>query len=260
MTVLKPEVRMYKSPDELAAAAAGEFFDRAGKAIEGHGRFNVVLSGGNTPLCLYGLLALRAAVEAISWDRVHFFWGDERDVPPDDPRSNYRAAREALLSRLSIAAGNIHRIPAGVGAPEESARDYEQEIRRFFALRPEAVPRFDLVFLGLGADGHTASLFPDSAAIQERRHLVVANYVEKLASWRITLTAPVFNRAACVIFLVEGAEKADALRRVLEGGGDPAQPPARLIHPEQGELLWFVDRKAARLLNEEWRVRSGPEG
>jgi 6-phosphogluconolactonase len=256
MIALKPALRIFDSSEALAAEAATEFYARARRAIGRSGRFNVVLSGGNTPLCLYGLLALRAASDPLDWDKVDWFWGDERAVPPDDPQSNFRAARETLLSRIPVRPESIHRIRTEMGTAELAAREYEAEIRRVFSLRAGAFPRFDLVFLGMGTDGHTASLFPGSAAARETRRIAVADYVEKLASWRITLTVPVLTRAGCVIFLIEGSEKAEAVHNTLEGGGDPP-PPARAIQPAGGELLWLIDRRAARLLYEERRPRDG---
>ncbi|QYJ16255.1 6-phosphogluconolactonase [Rubrobacter xylanophilus DSM 9941] len=235
-------LRVLEDPARLAAAAAREFAARAARAIRERGRFAVALAGGSTPRAAYELLA-RDYADGVDWGRVHFFFGDERPVPPDHADSNHRMAREALLSR--VPAGSVHRM-RGELAPEEAARRYEEELRSFFA--GEEVPRFDLILLGLGEDGHTASLFPHTRALGETERLVVANPVERLGTVRITLTPPVINAARAVVFLVAGGGKADALREVLEGSADPRQYPAKLIRPGDGEPLWLVDRAAAASL------------
>ncbi|HJX29624.1 MAG TPA: 6-phosphogluconolactonase, partial [Thermoanaerobaculia bacterium] len=195
---------------------------------------------------LYRLLADPAQPfrDRIDWSATHFFWGDERHVLPDHPDSNYRMAREALLDVVPIPVGNIHRMRGEEADAEHAATAHEAELRAFFP----GQPRFDLVLLGLGADAHTASLFPGSAAVRERERWVVAPWVEKLASWRITLTPAVFDRAGAVLFLVQGEEKADALRAVLEGELDPDRYPAQAVRPESGDLLWLVDDAAASRL------------
>ena len=232
--------------DALAREAASELSRRARAAVAGTGRFTVVLSGGSTPRRLYALLADPSAPfrDEIPWGRIHVFWGDERHVPPDDPQSNYRMAREDLLSRVPIPAANVHRIQAERPDASDAARAYERELVGFFALPPGALPRFDLVLLGMGPDGHTASLFPGSEALEVRDRLVVAPYVAKFGAYRITLTLPVFDAAACVIFLVSGADKADALRAARDPHARDS-PPSRRIQPSEGELLWLVDEAAA---------------
>lgn len=237
------DLRRFEDGAELARAAAEEFTRRAADAARARSRFSVALSGGSTPRRLYRLLADPAQPfrDRIDWSATYVFWGDERHVPPDHPDSNYRMAREALLDVVPLPAGNVHRMRGEEADAAHAARSYEEELRSFFS----GPPRFDLVLLGLGADAHTASLFPGSEAVREREHWVVAPWVEKLASWRLTLTPAVFDRAAAVIFLVQGEEKAEALRAVLEGDPDPDRYPAQAVRPESGDLLWLVDDAAA---------------
>jgi len=180
---------------------------------------------------------------------MFFFWVDERHVPPDDPDSNYRMAKEALLSKVPIPPGNIFPIPAESQDAVAAADAYEQTVRKFFALPPGEFPRFDLILLGMGPDGHTASLFPETAALQEKSRLVVANWVEKLKTSRITLTLPVLNAARCVAFLVSGADKAAVLHEVLEGSAPAEKYPSKLVQPTNGKLIWFLDRAAASQLS-----------
>jgi 6-phosphogluconolactonase len=236
-------IHIYSSSEELSAAAAREFAARAEEAIEERGRFAVVLAGGSTPETMYGILA-RDYIDQIDWSKVYVFFGDERSVPPHHDASNLKMASEVLLDHVPVA--NVHGI-RGELPPEEAARAYEEELRTFFGT--EDVPRFDLILLGLGADGHTASLFPETSAIEVHDHWVVANPVLKLDTTRITLTVPVINAARAVIFLVEGEDKAEAVREVLEGDADPRAYPAKLIQPPGGPE-WMVDRFAASQLSE----------
>ncbi|EAR20716.1 6-phosphogluconolactonase [Nitrococcus mobilis] len=243
---MKPEICIVESPQALARAAAHEFANRAATAVQQKGVFSVALAGGHTPKALYSLLADDAELQQkIPWRDSHFFWGDERSVPPDHPDSNFCMAQTALLSRVPVPAANLHRIK-GELAPQQAATAYEQNLAEFFHLQPDALPRFDLVLLGLGADGHTASLFPGTRALHEQKRMAVANWVDKLGTGRITLTAPVFNNAVCVIFLVSGSDKARARKAVLEGRYDPERLPAQLIRPRAGELKWILDAAAAR--------------
>ncbi|PIR19004.1 MAG: 6-phosphogluconolactonase, partial [Elusimicrobia bacterium CG11_big_fil_rev_8_21_14_0_20_64_6] len=185
----------------------------------------------------------------VRWDRVHVFWGDERFVPPDHRDSNYRAAREALLSRVPIPEEQVHRVRTEFATARKSAEDYSHALRLFFRLKTGELPRFDLIFLGMGEDGHTASLFPGSAAVRERERLVVSDKPEGQDAERVTLTVPVLNAAARVVFLVSGESKAETLREVLEGSPRPDYLPAQAVRPEgDGALLWLVDRSAAKLL------------
>ena len=231
-------VNIYESSEELAEAAAQEFAARAGEAIGQRGRFAVVLAGGSTPKATYEVLASDYA-DRIDWSNVHFFFGDERSVPPDHEDSNYRMAREALLDH--VPAGSVHRMQ-GELPPDEAAEAYEQELRDYFG--SEELPRFDLILLGTGGDGHTASLFPETAALEVHDRWVVANPVLKLETTRITLTVPIINAARAVYFLVAGEGKAGPVAEILEGTPDPRQYPATLIQP-QGGPKWMLDRPAA---------------
>lgn len=203
--------------------------------------FRLVLSGGSTPRPLYEQLA---QAEDIDWSSVHVFWGDERAVPPDHADSNYRMAKDALLDHVPLPPENIHRIPAEYD-PEQAAKSYDDELRTYLG----SDGRFDLVLLGMGDDGHTASLFPETAALDETQHLAVANYVAKLETWRITLTAPLINRARHLVFLVAGESKAEPLREVLHGPCQPRKLPAQMIAPTNGDVVWFLDHAAAAKLD-----------
>jgi 6-phosphogluconolactonase len=233
----------------LAAEAARLVVARAAAALAEKDSFTFVLAGGTTPRDLYRTLADPAEGfrAELPWQRIHLFWGDERHVPPDHPESNFRMAREALLDHVPIPRENVHRIPAEEPDAARAAARYEAELRDFFA--GADLPRCDLVLLGLGADGHTASLFPGSPALAERARWVAAPWVDALAASRITLTPPVINRAACVLFLVAGADKAPAVRAVLEGDAPPAVVPARIVRPAGGLLLWRIDRDASAALS-----------
>jgi 6-phosphogluconolactonase len=230
---------VYETPEELAEAAARDFAARAQESIDERGRFAVALAGGSTPKATYEVLA-RDYAGALDWSRVHVFFGDERTVSPDHEDSNYRIAYEILLSRVPV--GSVHRM-RGELPPQEAAAAYEEELREFFG--PDGVPRFDLILCGLGEDGHTLSLFPETAALDVTDRWVVANPVLKLGTTRLTLTIPVLNASRAVTFLVAGEGKADALKEILEGDADLRAYPAKLVHPESGDLIWMVDRAAA---------------
>ena len=240
-----PSVRVFDDPEQVAREAAGLFVRLSIEAVSERGSFSVALSGGTTPRRVYELLASDDYLTQVTWANVHVFFGDERTVPPDHADSNYRMANEALLSLVALPAENVHRID-GVGDAAANASQYESELREFFG--DAAWPRLDLVMLGMGDDGHTASLFPGTTALAEERAWVVANWVEKFQTWRITLTAPAINAARRVLFLVTGAAKAERLREVLRGERDTARLPSQLIHPRDGTLEWFVDRAAAEKL------------
>lgn len=236
---------IYESPQELAWAAALRFASLAEQFIAEHGKFTVVLSGGSTPKAMLSLLAGKPFADSLPWKSIYFFWGDERCVPPDHADSNFRMATEALLSKVGVPQENIFRIPAEDENHQSAANRYSATIRQFFNTDH---PQFDLVFLGMGADGHTASLFPGTAALQIEDQIAVANFVEKLNAWRITLTAQTINQAQNVMILVAGADKAPALTEVLEGERHPEKYPSQLIHPTTGALLWMLDEAAASLL------------
>lgn len=253
---LKAQVRVYRDAEEVALKAARRFARLADQYVVGCGRFSVALSGGSTPRAMNSILAATPCLDTVPWSSIYFFWGDERCVPPDHQDSNYRMARETLLSRVPVPENNIFRIPAENPDPERAAEEYEASLMSFFLkLAPKTstaplpnVPRFDLVLLGMGPDGHTASLFPHTAALHADDRNVVANYVEKLDAHRITLTARTINNARNVTFLAAGEDKAEALKQVLEGSYQPETYPSQLIHPRNGSLLWMVDEAAARLL------------
>jgi 6-phosphogluconolactonase len=245
---MKPEVRIVEDADTLAVEAAIEFARLASDAVDTRDLFTVALSGGSTPRRLYSILAGEPWRSQLPWTKMHFFWSDERHVPPDHPDSNYRMAHEALLSRVPVPAENIHRIKGEESDAAQAAADYQREIQNACHLTADQEPRFDLVLLGLGSDGHTASLFPGTEALSEGEHFVVANWVEKLNANRLTLTLPVLNNAMNVIFLVSGRDKADILRAVLEGD-HAGEYPAQLVQPTAGRLLWLVDSDAAASLS-----------
>jgi len=206
------------------------------------------LSGGSTPKNLFNLLATNAR-NALPWDRMYFFWGDERHVPPTDPDSNYRMAEEVMLSKVPVPPGNVFRMAAENPDAARVAEDYEKTLRKFFQLAADGVPQFDFILLGMGPDGHTASLFPRTAALQEKSRLVVSNWVEKLKTNRLSFTLPVLNAARCVAFLVSGTDKAPVLKTVLEENASAEQYPAKLVNPSGGKLIWFLDRAAASSLS-----------
>ena len=225
------------TPEDLARAAAELFVVRSSEAVAQRGVFTIALSGGSTPKILYQLLAdpNEPFREQVPWSRIHFFWSDERHVLPDHPESNYRMANEAMLVHVPITRDNVHRVMSENPNAAEAAEQYEG-----------LVPlRFDLILLGLGTDGHTASIFPGSEVVHETKRLVAAPWVEKLKSYRITMTLPLINNAASVVFLVSGAEKAEIVRQVIRG---PKLYPAQEVRPVDGELRWLLDREAASKL------------
>jgi 6-phosphogluconolactonase len=242
-------VTVCETPTAVAEAAAARFATTVEAAVARRQVARVALAGGRTPESSYRLLAEAPYREAVPWDAVVLFWGDERCVPREHPDSNYRMAREALLSRVPIPETNIHRIRGGLADSLAAARAYEDVLRRVCRVDVDTLPRLDLCLLGLGADGHTASLFPGSPAIREQRKWVAAGWVEKFHAWRLTLTPPVFNNSRNVLFLVTGAEKADTVRAVLEGPRDPDHIPAQIIRPPRGRLEWLLDRAAASRLS-----------
>ena len=243
-----PDLRVVSDPLALFQAAANEFASRAVASVKTAGRFTVALSGGSTPKSFFSLLAKNDR-DRLPWDKMFFFWGDERHVPPDSPESNYCMALEALLSKVPVPPGNVFRVPAEDPDAGRAAQKYEQSLREFFQVPAGAYPRFDLILLGMGPDGHTASLFPGTAALHEKSRLVVANWVEKFKTDRITLTLPVIDEAKVVMFLVSGADKADTLKEVLEGTQPAELFPSKLIDPRDGKLIWLVDRAAAGALS-----------
>ena len=245
MPAFAPDLRIVRDLEELERAAAGEFARLARQA--GPKRpFAVALSGGRTPQGMYARLAQDPYRNLVPWQALHLFWGDERHVPPDHPDSNYRMAQESLLSKTAVPAGNVHRIPAENPDAAAAAGEYEATLRSFFRLHEGQIPRFDLVLLGLGADGHVASLFPGSEALRDGARLVAAPWVERLHARRITLTPPVIRNASSIMVLVSGEEKAGALQRALSGAGRVDDFPALLLTESRGRVVFIADRAAAR--------------
>ena len=238
-------IRVLPDAAALAEAAARQMVERAQAAIDARGACSIALSGGSTPRALHLELSSPPLVDEVDWQRVHVFFGDERCVPPDDERSNYRMAEETLLGRVSIPCANIHRMRAEL-PPQEAAHQYERQLRDFFKQEP---PRLDLILLGMGDNGHTASLFPGLHAVHEQQRWVVAEYVPEVSMWRITLTPYILNLGREVVFLVAGSAKADMLRQVLEGPYAPDERPAQLVRPMPGELTWMIDASAASKLS-----------
>jgi 6-phosphogluconolactonase len=243
------KILTYHSQEEMISSAAAQFISIGLAAIQDRGQFSVTLSGGNTPKPLYEILASPDA-DLLDWDKVHFFWGDERCVPPDHPDSNFNQANQVLLRPRSIKDENIHRIKIEL-QPKETARQYQEEILSYFQGN---IPRFDLVLLGMGSDGHTASLFPGSELVvgdlPSEDCLVASNWVPKLDAWRITFTHHLINIAHNVLFLVSGENKAKVLKSVLEGPSDHKLYPSQLIDPDEGNLTWHIDHEAAAELSE----------
>lgn len=243
---MNPEIRVFPGPTQVSREAALEFTRLAATAVAEKDHCAVALAGGSTPRSMYALLADDQSLrQEVAWDKLHFFWGDERHVPPDHKDSNYLMAYDSMLSKVAVPSNNIHRIKGEDPDAQIAADAYQQELQRFFQLQPGQLPRFDLVLLGMGPDGHTASLFPGSTALNEMKRLVAATWVEKFNTYRITLTLPVLNNAANVIFLVCGAEKTEVLQTVLQEETAVAQYPAQLIRPLNGKLLWLLDENAA---------------
>jgi len=246
------KIQMFPGLDELSRQAAVRFTQLARERVQQGKTFSAALSGGSTPRTFLEILANPEFSQRIPWEGVHLFQVDERCVPPDHLQSNYRMIHGSLLRPVPGAADNFHRMKAELEDRDAASSEYEAEIKEVLAPPEGCLPRFDLIFLGLGSDGHTASLFPGSAALAENSKWVCPNYAEKLKMYRLTLTYPVLNAASEIVFLVSGSGKAEILRRVLEGPRDPGQLPAQGIQPAEGSVNWYLDRAAAGLL------RKGP--
>ena len=243
-----PNLQVFADASEVARAAALRFVEIARESIASRGRFSVALAGGSTPKRVYELLAGDDLSDQLDWSNVHIFFGDERCVPPDDAESNYRMANESLLARVALPEENVHRM-RGEGDAVANARLYEDELRGYFD--GDTWPQFDLVMLGMGDDGHTASLFPGTRALDVHTAWVTANWVEKFDTFRVTLTAPAINHARHVMFIVTGASKAERLQEVLYGAHEPQRLPSQLIQSQAGALAWFLDEAAAKLLRKD---------
>lgn len=241
------ELKIYPNFELLIGEAVANFIQLADRSIKQSGFFTVSLSGGTTPESFYRKLADPANQEKLAWQGIHLFWGDERPVPPNHPDSNFRMAEAALLSRVPIPDENIHRVPAEMDL-QVAALNYEEMLRRFFE---SDWPRFDLVLLGMGEDGHTASLFPKSAGLSEEKRWFIPNYAPTTGSWRLTLTKNAINHARAIWVLIRGKSKAETLAKVLTGAKHAADYPIQLISPEDGQMVWMVDEDAAMHLQEE---------
>jgi 6-phosphogluconolactonase len=240
----KPVVRVLASASDLAAAAAGDVAGIVSAVVARRNACTLALTGGGIARRVYEALAAGHRT-SVPWHRVHFFWGDERHVPPDHPDSNFKMANDTLLRPLGTAGDHIHRIPAELADAAAAADAYDTTLRTFFGVSEGALPSFDLLLLGMGDDGHVASLFPGSDAVHSRDRLVLAPWAPHLGAYRITLSLPVLNAAAAVRLVVSGSKKADVLRRVLEEPREPATLPAQGVQPQSGDLVWMVDRQAA---------------
>ncbi len=244
-------IAIYPDIDTLSYEAAQYVVRIAKESIAAHGRFTIALSGGTTPTRLYGLLGSEPYSSHIDWNLVHIFWGDERCVPPDSPDSNYHMAQEVLLSKIAIPRHQVHRMPADQPDRDAASQRYTDEMRRIFATND--IPDFDLIQLGMGPEGHTASLFPHQASLHETQRLVMPVSVPKPPPDRLTFTPPLLNAARNVLFLVTGSDKAGALQAVLEGAYQPDEYPAQIVRPVNGEVVWMVDKAGAAKI----RVNNG---
>ena len=251
-------IEFYADADAMACEAAQRLARLGQDAVAQRGVFTVALSGGSTPRRLYRLLANDPALRsAIPWSHAHFFFGDERPVPPDHADSNYRLANENLFRHLDPGLLRVHRVPAELPDAREAATRYEADLRQFFQTLDRAAarfPRFDLIFLGMGSDGHTASLFPGSPALQETNRWILANWIEKLQTHRITMTLPVLNAATEVMLLVAGADKAAMVAEVLERTAGLTQYPVQMVRPLDGRKRWLLDQAAASQLTRQMKT------
>ncbi len=245
----EPELRVFPDSEALSQEAARQFESLSRECVGERAVFSAALSGGSTPRRLYELLAGPGFSSGIPWHRVRLFQVDERCVPPEHPDSNYRMIREALLDRAPVPSASFHRLAAELPHREATCREYAQEMARVLGSKGREAPGLDLIYLGMGPCGHTASLFPGSAALDERNLWIVPNYVPKLAACRLTMTFPVLNAARRIIFLVAGAEKAETLRQVVQGPRQTELYPAQGVQPRKGRVSWYVDEAAASLLN-----------
>lgn len=237
-------IRIFPTGDEMGVSASNIFYESAQRAIDARGVFHVALSGGSTPVHMYKKIRVDERIAQIDWGHVHVFWGDERCVPPTHPDSNYRLANDELLRFLPVPIENIHRMKGEIN-PQEAADEYQSMLRNTMG----ATPAFDLIYLGLGDDGHTASIFPGEEYSTEDHVWVESVFVEKLHTYRLTLTYQVINKARQVVFLVMGEKKSEVVSKILDDQITDRRYPAELISPERGELIWLLDQNAARLID-----------
>ena len=238
------EIKVCKNQEEIFTKSVDMFIEIANQAIAARGYFSIALSGGSTPKGMYALLASDAYKDKVDWNKVHLFWGDERSVAPDNDQSNYRMANEAMIKKVPIPAENVHRMEAERQDIEQAAKDYEAAIKQVMPFADGEQPCFDLILLGMGDDGHTASLFPHTKVLSENTRTVVVNWVEKFNTNRMTLTAPAINNARNVVFMAAGANKEQPLKEVLSGAPNSDLYPSQLIRPTDGNLVWLVDEAA----------------
>jgi 6-phosphogluconolactonase len=244
------EIRIFKDSAAIARRAAEIFLETAQSAVDRSGIFSVALAGGSTPKLLYSLLATDPGFSSrLPWDKMQLFFGDERHVGPDDPQSNFKMASDTMISKAPLKSEQVHRMKGEYPDTEQAAREYEQVLSAQFQLKDGQLPRFNLVLVGMGDEGHCLSLFPGTRALHAEGRTVVRNWVGKLYAERITITAPAANNAAMILFTVTGKEKALALKAVLEGPYEPDQLPSQLLQPTNGKLLWFVDEAAGNMLS-----------
>jgi 6-phosphogluconolactonase len=244
----KPKVEIADDPGRLARQMVQLFVSAALDAIRSHGRFCVAVSGGQTPKRFFELLAVTPKAKSLAWRRVHVFWADERHVPPDSPHSNYKLAADTFLGRVDLPPGNVHRVPTEYEDIRVAARAYERTIREVFHLDDGEAPEFDLIVLGMGVDGHTASLLPNSRIVFDADNLVGAVYVPDGGFNRVTLTPAVLLAAKCVAVMVSGRDKARTLKEVLTGEPDEARYPIHVLWPAMNKIVWLVDLDAASLM------------
>lgn len=240
------QISIYPDINTLSHEAAQFIVRLANEAIVTRGRFTIALSGGSTPKLLYSLLGDEPYHSQIDWTQVDIFWSDERCVPPNDPDSNYLLAQQVLLSKISVPADQVHRMPADQPDRDAASKAYSEEMQRTFGTN--GIPNFDLIQLGMGPEGHTASLFPHQASLHEQQRLVMPVNVPKPPPPRLTFTPPLLNAARYILFLVAGADKADALQAVLEGEYQPDEYPAQIVRPNNGEVIWMLDNTVAAKL------------
>ena len=245
-------IELFPDVSAIAQKAAALYVEAAQQAVRERGVFRVAMAGGSTPKALHALLVAEPFRSQLPFDKMQIFFGDERHVPPDHSDSNYRMVNETFISKTPIKPDQVFRIKAELADTEKAALDYEQTLKTQFALKPTALPRFDLMLLGMGNEGHTLSLFPGTTALRDNGRLVVRTWVGKLFTERITCTAPVANNSAAIIFMIAGADKAPALKAVLEGPFEPEQLPSQLIKPSNGKLFFLVDSAAGGMLSKEW--------